>query len=133
MPFTGFTQKLPSYELILPQSKQEYTVRTMLVKEEEILKGSYMTEESVSEHINKTIFIEIFRINDAGIDIGKNLELITATDIVTITRCAVADNSSFLILSNLTWLKRFYHAVFFRLFPYPMICFNRHRSSFCLI
>ena len=56
MPFTGFTQKLPSYELILPQSKQEYTVRTMLVKEEEILKGSYMTEESVSEHINKTIF-----------------------------------------------------------------------------
>jgi hypothetical protein len=54
--FQGFDVKYPEYEVITPQSKLSFTVRSLNVKEEERLKGSLMTPAKIHEHLNKCIY-----------------------------------------------------------------------------
>jgi len=54
--FTGFAEKYPEYEVITPQTKQSFTIRSLNVLEEERLKGSLLTPTKVTEHLNKCIF-----------------------------------------------------------------------------
>lgn len=54
--FTGFDVKYPEYELLTPQTLQEFTIRSMSVAEEEILKGSLVTPKRIPCHINDVIW-----------------------------------------------------------------------------
>lgn len=54
--FTGFEEKYPEYEVITPQTKNSFTIRSLNVLEEEKLKGSLLTPTKVTEHLNKCIF-----------------------------------------------------------------------------
>lgn len=57
--FTGFNVKLPEYEVITPQTKASFTVRSLNVKEEERLKGSFVTPAKITEHLNKCLYDSI--------------------------------------------------------------------------
>ena len=54
--FKGFDVKYPEYEVITPQTKLSFTVRSLNVREEERLKGSLMTPTKIHEHLNKCIY-----------------------------------------------------------------------------
>lgn len=56
MVFKGFNIKYPEYEVITPQTKKSFTVRSMNVAEEERLKGSLLTPIKIAEHLNKCLF-----------------------------------------------------------------------------
>lgn len=54
--FTGFGVSLPEYEIITPHTKQSFTIRSMTVQEEEVLKGSMLTPNKILPHLNECIF-----------------------------------------------------------------------------
>lgn len=54
--FKGFDIRYPEYEVITPQTKLSYNVRSLNVQEEERLKGSLLTPLKVNEHLNKCIY-----------------------------------------------------------------------------
>lgn len=54
--FKGFASKYPEFEVLTPQRKQTFTVRTMTVNEEEILKGSLLTPLTVPEHLAQVLW-----------------------------------------------------------------------------
>lgn len=54
--FTGFNLRLPEYEVITPQTKKSFTIRTLTVQEEERLKASLVTPTKITEHLNKCIY-----------------------------------------------------------------------------
>jgi hypothetical protein len=56
MTFTGFQVKYPEYEVITPQTKQSYTLRSLSVQEEERLKGSLVTPVKIADHLNKCLY-----------------------------------------------------------------------------
>ncbi|MHA1816070.1 MAG: hypothetical protein ACTSX1_08700 [Candidatus Heimdallarchaeaceae archaeon] len=56
MTFKGFEVQYPEYEVLTPQTKQSYTLRSLSVQEEENLKGSLITPAKIAEHLNKCIF-----------------------------------------------------------------------------
>jgi len=61
MTFKGFNLKYPEYEVITPQTGNSFTVRSLNVQEEEHLKGSLMTPQKITEHLNKCIFEAIVK------------------------------------------------------------------------
>jgi hypothetical protein len=54
--FSGFKIKYPEFEVITPQRKQSFSVRSMTVSEEETLKGSILTPITVAEHLAKVLW-----------------------------------------------------------------------------
>lgn len=59
MTFKGFDAKFPEYEVITPQTKLSFTVRSLTVREEEHMKGSLMTPMKITEHLDKCIWDSI--------------------------------------------------------------------------
>jgi len=57
--FQGFNIKYPEYEVITPQTKRSYHVRSLSVQEEEKLKSSLLTPSKINEHLNKCLFDSI--------------------------------------------------------------------------
>lgn len=55
-PFVGFNIKYPEYEVITPQTKNSFTVRTLTVSEEEHLKASFLSNAKLSDHLNRCIY-----------------------------------------------------------------------------
>lgn len=80
MPFTGFNLKYPEYEVITPQTKQSFHVRTLNVAEEERLKGSLMTPQKITEHLNKCIYEAIVKKPAAIKDYDSFLKAVTLKD-----------------------------------------------------
>lgn len=54
--FTSFGISYPEYEVITPQTKQSYTIRSLSVKEEEALKGSMITPSKVARHLSEVLW-----------------------------------------------------------------------------
>jgi len=54
--FTTFNAILPMYEVITPQTKQTFMVKSLTVGDEERLKASLMNETKILAHLNKCIF-----------------------------------------------------------------------------
>jgi len=54
--FKSFNTKFPEYEVITPQTKLSFTLRSMTVQEEERLKASLVTPAKVLEHLNSCIY-----------------------------------------------------------------------------
>jgi hypothetical protein len=61
MTFTGFNVQYPEYEVITPQTKQSFTLRSLNVSEEERLKGSLVTPSKIADHLNTCIFQSIVK------------------------------------------------------------------------
>jgi hypothetical protein len=61
MTFIGFDVKYPEYEVITPQTKQSFTLRSLNVGEEENLKGSLVTPTKIADHLNACIFQAIVK------------------------------------------------------------------------
>jgi hypothetical protein len=57
--FKGFNIKYPEYEVITPQTKRSYHVRSLSVQEEEKLKASLLTPSKINEHLNKCLYDSI--------------------------------------------------------------------------
>lgn len=80
MPFTGFNIQYPEYEVITPQTKQSFTVRSMNVQEEERLKGSLVTALKVAEHLNSCLYESIVKKPDNITDLDSFMRNTTLKD-----------------------------------------------------
>ena len=78
--FTGFNLNYPEYEVITPQTKLSFNVRSINVQEEEKLKGSLMTPTKITEHLNKCIFDSIVKKPDSIKDFETFLRTLTLKD-----------------------------------------------------
>jgi hypothetical protein len=78
--FKGFDVKFPEYEVITPQTKLSFTVRSLNVKEEERLKGSLMTPTKIHEHLNKCIYDSIVEKPEQITDYDSFLKAVTLKD-----------------------------------------------------
>jgi len=80
MTFTGFNLKFPEYEVITPQTKMSFNVRSLSVQEEERMKGSLMTPAKVTEHLNKCIYETVVKKPDTIKDYDSFLKSVTLKD-----------------------------------------------------
>lgn len=78
--FTGFNLKYPEYEVITPQTKMSFNVRSLNVQEEERMKGSLMTPTKITEHLNKCIYETITKMPDTIKDYDTFLKNVTLKD-----------------------------------------------------
>ena len=78
--FKGFNVKFPEYEVITPQTKDSYTLRSLTVQEEERLKGSLMTPSKVHEHLNKCLYDAIVSKPDGVVEYDDFLKHVTLKD-----------------------------------------------------
>lgn len=54
--FEGFGIEYPEYEVVTPQTKQSYTIRTLTTGEEDILKGSSISPSKLSRHVTDVLW-----------------------------------------------------------------------------
>jgi len=54
--FPGFSLKHPEYQVIVPQTLGEYTVRSLVVSEEQALKGTLASPRKIPEHLNRILW-----------------------------------------------------------------------------
>jgi hypothetical protein len=80
MTFTGFQVQYPEYEVITPQTKKSFTLRSLNVSEEERLKGSLVTPNKIAEHLNVCIFQSMVKKPEGVIDLDSFLRSITIKD-----------------------------------------------------
>ena len=80
MTFKGFAVQYPEYEVITPQGKQSYTLRSLSVQEEEKLKGSMVTPTKIAEHLNSCIYNSIASKPESVTDYDSFLRNITLKD-----------------------------------------------------
>jgi hypothetical protein len=80
MTFKGFAVELPVYEVITPQTKQSFTLKTLNVQEEEKLKGSLVTPTKIAEHLNTCIFNSLVSKPENITDLDSFLHDVTLKD-----------------------------------------------------
>jgi len=54
--FPGFKLKNPEYHVIVPQTLGEYTIRSLVVSEEQALKGTLTTPRKLPDHLNRILW-----------------------------------------------------------------------------
>ena len=59
--FKGFDLNYPEYEVITPHTKLAFNVRSLNVSEEEKMKGSLVSPNKITEHLNKCIYETIVK------------------------------------------------------------------------
>lgn len=64
--FRGFNQlnKLPEYEVLTPQTKKTFMVKSLTVSDEEHLRGSFVVSVKMIDHLNNCIFRSITNFPD---------------------------------------------------------------------
>jgi hypothetical protein len=80
MTFKGFAVQYPEYEVITPQTKQSFTLRSLSVQEEEKLKGSLVTPTKIAEHLNNCIFTSLASKPEGIEDLDSFLRSVTLKD-----------------------------------------------------
>ena len=60
--------------------------------------------------LNETLRVEVFRVDDAGIDVGKDFKFIGTADVVTITGCTITDDALVIDIAHLPWFEWLNHA-----------------------
>jgi hypothetical protein len=78
--FKGFNVTYPEYEVITPQTRLSFSLRSLTVQEEEKLKGSLLTPSKVNEHLNKCLFSAITQKPDEIKDYDTFLKKVTLKD-----------------------------------------------------
>ena len=54
--FPGFRLKQPEYSVVTPQTLAEYTIRSLVVAEEQALKGTLTSPRKLPDHLNRIIW-----------------------------------------------------------------------------
>lgn len=54
--FTTFNAVLPVYEVVTPQTKQSFKVKSLTIADEEKMKASLMNESKILSHLNKCLY-----------------------------------------------------------------------------
>ena len=80
MVFQGFNVKYPDYEVVTPQASLSFHVRSLSVQEEEKLKGSLMTPQKITEHLNQCIFDAVVKKPKEIKDFDSFLKCVTLKD-----------------------------------------------------
>lgn len=80
MTFKGFAVQYPEYEVITPQTKQSFTLRSLNVQEEEKLKGSLVTPTKIAEHLNGCLFNSLVKKPEGIKDLNSFLKSVTLKD-----------------------------------------------------
>jgi len=80
MTFKGFAVDYPEYEVITPQTKKSFTLRSLNVQEEEKLKGSLITPTKIAEHLNTCIFNSLATKPKEVVDLDSFLRTTTLKD-----------------------------------------------------
>ena len=80
MTFTGFQTQYPEYEVITPQTKKSFTLRSLTVQEEENLKGSLVTPTKIAEHLNTCLFRSLVKKPKDIDNLDKFLKSVTLKD-----------------------------------------------------
>lgn len=80
MTFTGFQVQYPEYEVLTPQTKQSFTMRSLNVSEEERLKGSLVTPNKIADHLNTCLFQSVVKKPENITDMTTFLKNITLKD-----------------------------------------------------
>lgn len=83
-------------------------------------------DADIGLHIDEAVRVEVLRIDNGRIDVGKDLEFIRTPDIIAITGCAVGNDAPLPRISDLTAFKRLDHAVLLRHAAYPLVRLNAH-------
>ena len=78
--FTGFKIKYPEYSVITPQTLHSFTVKTLTVREEEIMKASFITPNKLTEHLNDVLYSCLIKKPDSITSIEDFLSLVTTKD-----------------------------------------------------
>jgi len=78
--FKGFNAKYPEYEVTTPQTKQTFTLRSLNVAEEERMKGSFMSPQKITEHLNKIIYESLVKKPKEITDFDSFLKFVTTKD-----------------------------------------------------
>ena len=76
--FTSFDVALPTYEVITPQTKQSFLLKSLTIADEEKMKASLMSERKILQHLNKCIYDAID--NKENIPLEKFLSSVTLKD-----------------------------------------------------
>jgi len=72
--------KYPEYSVVTPQTLQEFTIRSLTVQDEERLKGSLLTPNQFSKHLNSIIWDCLVKKPDDIKTIDEFLDKITIKD-----------------------------------------------------
>jgi hypothetical protein len=78
--FKGFNLKYPEYEVITPQTKLSFTLRSLNVSEEENMKGSMMTPLKITEHLDTCLYEVLIKKPEGIVDFKSFLNILTIKD-----------------------------------------------------
>jgi hypothetical protein len=78
--FTTFREKLPEYEVITPQTKLSFNIKSLNVFGEENLKGSFVVSVKMIEHLNRCIYDSITSFPDSIKSYEDFLSKVTTVD-----------------------------------------------------
>lgn len=77
--FTSFNAILPTYEVITPQTKQSFTLKSMTIADEEKMKASLMNESKILSHLNKCLYDALAE-KDKTFTLNEFLKSVTLKD-----------------------------------------------------
>src|SRR5450830_106592 len=87
-------------------------------------------DAAVAMKIDKAFFVEVLRVHHSAVDVGENLELGCAANVITVAAGAIADDFVAIgVLADLAGLKGFNHAVLFGHAADPFVAFDRHGNG----
>jgi len=78
--FKSWNIKYPEYEIICPQTKLSFTLKSLNVSEEERMKSSLLTNQRILEHLNKCIFDNLVKKPENVSDYDSFLKNVTIRD-----------------------------------------------------
>src|SRR5690606_647926 len=87
--------------------------------------GVRRNDANIALEIHERLLVELLGVDDGGVDVREDLELVGATDIVAIAAGAIADDTAAVGRADLARLERFDHAGLGRASD-PAVAFNAH-------
>lgn len=76
--------------------------------------------------VDEALGVEMLGVNDGAVDVGEELELVGATDVVAVAGCPVRDDAPSFALFHLIRLEGVNHAVFLRHPANPCVRLDAH-------
>src|SRR2546430_12362751 len=92
-------------------------------------KGVGWDDAHGAAEVDEAFRVEILRVDDGGVDVGEDLELVRAAHVVAVAGGAVGDDPLAVRLAHLPGLEGLDHAVLARHAADPVIGLDAHRFS----
>src|SRR5258705_12379134 len=86
----------------------------------------WRNDDRVTFDVDKIVRVKVLWVDNGAVQVGKQLELVGAANVVSVAGSAVGNNSSAIIFFNLVGLERVDHAEFGCHSADPFVCFYCH-------